>query len=207
MKKLIALLLALMLFAPAALAEFDTAALKNDSDMSIFTQYGTVNTVYRPVNQPYIGQVDENFEGELVAYVDYITLVDEGVTLLRLMISTVAYDMPINADQLRLTVGGKCYTFTVLHEESEYDGLYMEDYTACLTDASLPLLKAIAQQKTDAPIPVELLSLGEVVFSGLVVIPGEEAANQYDQFIDLGGKTQELKKLDALWPCEVEKAK
>lgn len=207
MKKLLAFLLAVLLFVPAALAEFDTAPLKSDPNMSIFTLPGTVNTAYRPVNQPFIGQVDEPFEGELVAYVDYITLVDEDVTLLRLMVSTVACDTPINADQLRLTVGGKSYTITVGHEESEYDGLYMEDYAACLTDASLPLLKAIAQQKTDAPIPVELLSLGDAVFSGLVVIPGEEAANLYDQFIDLGGKKQELKRMDALWPCKVEKVK
>ena len=207
MKKLPAFLIALLLMTSAALAEFDLAPLKSDPDLSVFTQPGTVNTVYRPLNQPFIGQVDEAFEGEMVVYADYISLVDEGVTLLRLMVSTVAYDLPLNADQLRMTVGGKRYTITVHHEESEYDGLYMEDYSACLTDASLPLLKAIAQQKNDAPIPVELLSLGDVVFSGLVVIPGEEAAGLYDRFIDLGGKKQELRKLDALWPCEVEKVK
>lgn len=207
MKKLPAFLMALLLMTSAALAEFDLAPLKSDPDLSVFTQPGTVNTVYRPLNQPFIGQVDETFEGEMVVYADYISLVDKGVTLLRLMVSTVAYDLPLNADQLRMTVGGKRYTITVHHEESEYDGLYMEDFTACLTDASLPLLKAIAQQKNDAPIPVELLSLGDVVFSGLVVIPGEEAAGLYDRFIDLGGKKQELRKLDALWPCEVEKVK
>lgn len=207
MKKLAAFLIALLLMTSAALAEFDLAPLKSDPNLSVFTQPGTVNTVYRPLNQPFIGQVDEAFEGEMVVYADYISLVDEGVTLLRLMVSTVAYDLPLNADQLRMTVSGKRYTITVHHEESEYDGLYMEDFSACLTDASLPLLKAIAQQKNDAPIPVELLSLGDVVFSGLVVIPGEEAAGLYDRFIDLGGKKQELRKLDALWPCEVEKVK
>lgn len=207
MKKLAAFLIALLLMTSAALAEFDLTPLKSDPDLSVFTQPGTVNTVYRPVNQPFIGQVDETFEGEMVVYADYISLVDKGVTLLRLMVSTVAYDLPLNADQLRMTVGGKRYTITVHHEESEYDGLYMEDFSACLTDASLPLLKAIAQQKNDAPIPVELLSLGDVVFSGLVVIPGEEAAGLYDRFIDLGGKKQELRKLDAIWPCEVEKVK
>lgn len=207
MKKLPAFLIALLLMTSAALAEFDLAPLKSDPDLSVFTQPGTVNTVYRPLNQPFIGQVDETFEGEMVVYADYISLVDKGVTLLRLMVSTVAYALPLNADQLRMTVGGKRYTITVHHEESEYDGLYMEDFTACLTDASLPLLKAIAQQKNDAPIPVELLSLGDVVFSGLVVIPGEEAAGLYDRFIDLGGKKQELRKLDALWPCEAEKVK
>lgn len=207
MKKLFACLLALVMLVPSALAEFDTAPLKADPELYAMEIPGTVNTAYRPVNQPYIGQVDEGYDGELVAYVDYITLVDEGVTLLRLVISSTVYDFPLNAQEVRLTVGGKRYTLTVGHEESEYDGMYMEDYSACLTDASLPLLKAIAQQKKDDPIPVELLSLGDVVFSGLVVIPGEEAAALYDRFIDLGGKKQALKKLDELWPCKVEKVK
>lgn len=207
MKKIAALLLCLLLFASAALAEFDTDSLKADPDLMIFTHPGTVNTVYRLPNQPYFGQADDAFDGELLAYVDYVTLLDENLTLLRLMVSTVVYDLPLNADQLRFTVGGKSYTLTVERERTEYDGLYMEDHTTYLTDASLPLLKAIAQQKTDAPIPVELLSLGEAVFSGLVVIPGEEAADLYDRFIDLGGKKQELKKLDEVWPCKVEKVK
>ena len=204
MKKLLAFLLTLMLFVPAALAEFDTASLKANADLYAFTIPGTVNTVYRPVNQPYLGQVDEAWEGELIAYVDYVTLVDEDVTLLRLVVSTTVFDLPLNAEQLRFTVGGKRYTFTVSHEESEYDGLYMEDFTACLTDASLPFLKAVAQQKTDAPIPVELLTLGETVFSGVVVIPGEEAARLYDRYIDLGGKKQDLKRYDETWPCSVK---
>lgn len=207
MKKLLAFLMALMLLAPSALADFDLSALKVDPNLNAFTRYGTVNTIYRPVNQPYLGQVDEAFEGDLIVYVDYITLVDEDVTLLQLTASTTVFDTPLNADQLRLTVGGKRYTFSVSREIAEYDGLYMEDHAACLTDASLPLLKAIAQQKNDAPIPVTLLAGEETVFSGLVVIPGEEAARLYDRFVSLGGKTQELKKLDALWPCRIEKAK
>lgn len=206
MKKLLALLLALLLVVPAALAEFDLSPLKNDPNLAVMPQHGTVNTVYRPTDQPFIGQVDEGFEGELIVYVDYIHLVDEEATLLRVMVSTVVYDTPLNAGQMRLTVGGKSYTFPVSREIAEYDGIYMEDYAVCLTDASLPLLKAIAQQKKDAPIPVTLYRGGETVFSGLVVIPGDDAARLYDQFVNLGGKKQELKKLDALWPCQVEKA-
>lgn len=206
MKKLLALLLALLMMAPAALAEFDVSPLKNDPNMLTFTPHGTVNTVYRPTNQPFIGQVDEAVDGELVVYVDYIHLVDDDATLLQLTVSTVSYDMPFNADEMRLTAGGKQYTFQVSREVSEYDDVYMEDYAVCLTDASLPLMKAIAQQKKDAPIPVTLFREGETVFFGLAVIPGDEAARLYDRFVDLGGKKQELKKLDALWPCQVEKA-
>ena len=106
MKKLLAFLMALMLLASSALADFDLSALKGDPNLNAFTRYGTVNTVYRPVNQPNLGQVDEAFEGDLIVYVDYITLVDEDVTLLQLTASTTVFDTPLNADQLRLTVGG-----------------------------------------------------------------------------------------------------
>ena len=206
MKKLLVLFLVMFLAAPA-LAEFDAASLRADESLNIFSQSGTLNTVYRPLNQPFIGQVDEEYEGYLVAYVDYIGLVDLDVTLLRMVISTEVFDLPLNADEARITIGGKSYTFPVTPTEDEYDGLYMEDHSFCLTDASLPLMKAIAQQKHDDPIRVEMLRLGEVVFAGLVVIPGEEAASMYDRFIDLGGKSQGLKKLDEIWPCRIEKLK
>lgn len=208
MKKYAALLLGLLLAVTVALAEsaFDTGALQRMENTTTFTHPGTVNTVVRLLNQPYIGQVDEVYDGGLLAYVDYITMPDHDATLLRLMVSIEAFD-PIAADEMRLTVGGKRYTFTVDYDQSEYDGLYMEDYAVCLTDASLPLLKAAAQQKQDDPIPVEFLSLGEVVFAGEVIIPGDDAATLYDRFIDLGGKQQSLKALDAVWPCKVEKAK
>ena len=207
MKRIFALVLMMALLLTSALAEFNTDALKTDADMYSFTQFGTVDTVYRSVNQPYIGQADEQYDGGLVAYVDYITLADHDVTLLRLMISTESFGLPLGAQEIRLTVGGKQYTLPVSRVESEYDGLYMEDFTACLVGEGLNILKAVAQQKHDDPIPVELLSLGDVVFSGLVIIPGEEAASLHDRFVDLGGKTQSLKKLEELFPCKAEKVK
>ncbi len=206
MKKLFALCLCLLLMCCAAQAEsaFDTAALQRMENTATFTHPGTVNTVVRLLNQPYIGQAEFPEDGGLIVYVDYITMPDYDATLLRLLVSIEAFD-PIGADEMRLTVGGKSYTFTVDYDQSEYDGLYMEDYAVCLTDASLPLLKAVAQQKQDAPIPVEFLSLGEMVFTGEAIIPGDDAATLYDRFIDLGGKRQDLKKLDEIWPCKVEK--
>jgi len=206
MKKLLALLLILFLASPA-LAEMDLTPLKTDPDWYAFPQGATLNTVYRAVNQPYIGQVDDAFDGDLVAYVDFITLVDRDVTLLRLMASTEMFGLPLGADQLRLTVAGKRYAFSVSREESEYDGLYMEDYTTCLVGEGLTMLKAIAQQKKDHPIAVELLAEGSVVFTGQVIIPGEEAAAIYDRFIDMGGKKQSLKALEEQFPCKVEKTK
>ncbi|MBR6667509.1 MAG: hypothetical protein IKL25_04015 [Clostridia bacterium] len=208
MKRILSIVLCLCLLFPAlALAEFDPAPLKSDPDIIVIPLPNSVDTVYRPVNQPYFGQVDEGFNGELVAYVEYITLVDADATVLRLMISTVSWDMPYNAEEICLTVGSTRYSLAVTHDESEYDGTYMEDYSACLVGNGLNLIKAIAQQKKDTPIRVELLSEGNVVFSGQVIIPGEEAAAIYDQWIDLGGKQQSLKPLEELWPCKVEKQK
>lgn len=206
MKRLITLLLALLLFAPAALAEFDTAALRDMENTTTFTHPGTVNTVTRLLNQPYLAQVDAPHDGELSVFVDFITLPDYEVTLLRLLTGAVTY-APLAADEMRITVGGKRYTFTVDYDQSEYDGIYMEDYAVCLTDASLPLLKAIAQQKRDEPIQVEYLCLGEVAFSAQVIIPGQDAALLYDRFVDFGGKKQDLTWFDAVWPCKVEKVK
>lgn len=207
MKRILALVLMMTLLLTSALAEFNTDALKTDADLYSFTQFGTVDTVYRSVNQPYIGQVDEGYDGGLVAYVDFVTMPDHEATLLRLMISTEVFDLPLGAQEVRLTVGGKQYTLPVSRVESEYDGLYMEDFTACLVGEGLNMLAAIARQKQDDPIPVELLSLGDVVFSGMVIIPGEEAASLHDRFVDLGGKTQGLKKLEELFPCKAEKVK
>ena len=206
MKRLIALVLALLLCGSAALAEFDTASLRDMENTTTFTHPGTVNTVTRLLNQPYLAQVDVPGEGELSVFVDYITLPDYEVTLLRLLTGTVTY-APLAANEMRITAGGKRYTFTVNYEQSEYDGIYMEDYAVCLTDTSLPLLKAITQQKTDKPIQVEYLSLGEVVFSAQEIIPGQDAALIYDRFVDYGGKKQDLSWYDAMWPCKVEKVK
>ena len=202
-KRIIAMLLMLMLAVPAAMAEFDTAALRAMENTTTFIHPGTVNTVTRLVNQPYWGQAED---GSLLAYVDYITMPDYDATLLRLLLGTESY-VPLGAQEIRAEVGGKRYTFTVTYEQTEYDGIYMEDYAICLTDASLPMLKAIAQQKKDTPIPVEFIRFDEVIFAGEVVIPGVDAALLYDTFIDLGGKTQALKKYDEIWPCKVDKAK
>ena len=206
MKRVLILLIALLCLS-SALAEMDLSPLKMDPDWYSYPVPGSVDTVYRTVKPPFIGQVDDSCDGELVAWVDYITLVDAGSTVPRLVISTTVWDMPLNAQEVRLTVGKTRYTLAVTHTESEYDGMYMEDYEACLVGEGLNLLKTIAQQKKDDPIRVEVLSLGEPVFSGLVVIPGAEAAAIYDRYVDMGGKKQSLKPLESLWPCKAERVK
>ncbi len=207
MRKLLMMLMAAMMLCSAALAEFDTEPLRLDENHYVFTEDGTPDTVYRPVNQPYLGQVDEEWFGDLIAYAEFVTLANEGVTVPRLLICTTAYDMPLRADQVAITLGGRKYTFPVSAVEAEYDGQYLEDHAIGLAGEGMNLLKAIAQQKKDAPISVTLLSLGETVFSGQVIISGQDAARLYDRFVDLGGRRQDLHQVEERWPCQVEKAK
>ena len=202
MKKLTALLLALLMMTSAALAEFDLDELCRTADCEVREEPGTVDTVVRPVNQPYWGEVDA--EGDLCMFVDYIHKIDYEATFLRVLLSISTFD-PVGVDQVAFTVGGKTYTFSVQGEMYEYEGIYMEDIAFCLTDVSLPFLKAIAQQKKDNPLEITFLSYGEEALTGRVIVPGADAALLYDRYIDLGGKKQELKQYDELWPCEITK--
>ena len=52
MKRILALVLMMTLLLTSAMAEFNLDGLKTDADMYSFTQFGTVDTVYRAVNQP-----------------------------------------------------------------------------------------------------------------------------------------------------------
>lgn len=203
MKKLLALLLALLMLPCAATAEFDRERLRETENCLVTVQPKTWDTIVSPANQPYMGELDD---GTMLVCVDYIEKVNLDVTLVRVAVSLMIYDRTW-ADTVVFTVGGKEYAFSVEAEAYEYDGLCMEDYNICLTDAGLPFLKALAQQKQDDPIPVAFVSGGETRLTGRVVIPGEEAAWLYDYYIDLGGKTQGLKALDDMWPVTVTKVK
>lgn len=203
MKKLTALLLALTLLLPGlAQADFDTKALLTQEGV-IESMNAQLDTVYSLPNPFYMGEVDD---GTLLVTLDYVHKNGLDMTLIRVDVLLMIYDM-LCADAVTFTAGGKTYAFSVTADVFEYDGVYQEDYVICLTDASLPFLKAIAQQKKDDPIPVAFSCEGKVMLEAQVVIPGEDAARIYDLYIDLGGKTQALKEIDDLWPVEIRKVK
>ena len=204
MKRMVALALCLLMLLPfAALADFDKEALRSTENCLVMIQPGTMETIICPVNQPFYGEIPE---GDLMVCVDYIEKSQLDMTLIRVAVTAMVYD-PMWADTVAFTVGGKQYAFAVTPESFEYDGIYMEDYYICLTDESLPFLKAVAQQKQDDPIPVTFCTEGETVLEGKIVLPGAEAAWIYDRFIDLGGKTQDLKSIRELWPCTITNAR
>lgn len=203
MKKLLTMLLTLALLPLPAVAEFNNAALRQLEDCIIMQHPGALDVLVCPMNQPFRGEMEDAW---LEVSVDFVEKVDLDMTLVRVAVGIEVFDN-VYADTISFTVGGKCYAFAVEAEVFEYDAVYQEDYYICLTDASLPFLKALAQQKRDDPIPVSFISREETLASGVVVIPGEEAAWIYDTFIDLGGKSQNLKGIDDLWPCAITKVK
>ena len=203
MKKLLTLLLILTLLPAGALAEFNNTALRQLEDCIVMTQPGTWDVLVCPVNQPYQGEMEDAW---LQVSVDFAEKADVGMTLVRVAVGVEVFDN-IYADAIAFTVGGKRYAFSVEADVFEYDAVYQESYYIYLTDASLPFLKALAQQKKDNPIPIEFVSMDEVVATGAVVIPGDDAAWIYDTFIDLGGKSQDLKYLNDRWPCTITSVK
>lgn len=136
MKKLLALAAAITLLCTAALAEFDFYALKDTPDAMTYTVPGTADTVVRPALAPYQGEFGED---ELVAYLDYIILPDEEVATFRLCLSLSMFDS-FQADEVRVTVDKKCYTFAVKPAITDYDGIFMEDYTLVLSSESFSIV-------------------------------------------------------------------
>lgn len=203
MKKLMTVVLALLLCALPALAEFDMAGLKQEEDFLVMMAPGSWDTLYCPMNQPYQGEMEDAW---LDVSIDFVEKVDLDMTLVRVAVRVEVFDN-LYADTIAFTVGGKNYTFGVRADVFEYDGVYQETYVTCLTDESLAFLKALAQQKKDDPIPLTFLSCDEAVATGRIVIPGEEAARIYDLFIDLDGKTQDLKGIVDIYPCTITKVK
>lgn len=202
MKKLTALVLALLLALPlGAAAEFNNAALEQTEDCIVMMRPGSWDVLVCPVNQPFQGELAD---GWLDVSVDFVQKVDIDMTLVRVAVRIEVFDN-VYADTIAFTLGGKRYAFSVEADVFEYDGIYQEDYCICLTDATLPFLKALAQQKKDDPIPMEFISGGEIVMTGSIVIPGADAAWIYDLFIDLGGRSQPLKEINDLWPCTITK--
>ena len=88
------------------------------------------------------------------------------------------------------------------HLVSEYDMVYYEDYAVCLSDESLPLIRAMARSRVDAfAVTLE----GQETVRGEISLPPEEAARLYDLYINLGGKAQRLDLVRDRWPVQTVK--
>lgn len=191
------LLLALLLAFPA-LAEVDNAMLESAPGMMSYLDMDNVNTVIRSQAQPFPGRTDEG-DTEVYAFIDFLEMPVEDVTLVRLTVSVVGTE-ELCAREMNISAGGKTYAFNVTRQVSEYDMMYYEDYSVCLTDQTLPLLKAIARGKTD---DYAVTLTGSARFNCTLTIPGNEAAQLYDLYVDAGGTKQNLELMRSLWPATI----
>lgn len=198
MKCLTWLLCLMLLAAPALAEEFDQAALEQKENCHIYMEANHVDTVVRPLSQPYEGQVELE-DTELSAFLDYIHMPGEDTTFLRLTLSLTSYDF-VAANEMTITVGGKNYVFLVFPQVTEYDMTYYEDYIVCMTDESLPMIKAMARSKKDT-FPIKLAGAQEVF--GSITLPLDEVAQIYDTYIDLGGAQQHLDACRDTWPVMI----
>jgi len=198
MKRLIALCLMVGMLLTQAWAEenaFDNAALEETGNCYVYLSDNGVDTVVRPLNQPYMGTVE--MEGaELIAYLDYVEMPSEDVTVLRLLLALTVPEH-LAASEVTVTVGKKDYIFAVKPMITEYDTTYYEDYALCMTDESLPMIKAMARAKGDS---FSVCFAGDVSLTGTITLPNADVADIYDRYIDLGGERQGLEWLREQYP-------
>lgn len=176
MKRILAVLLILCL-PLAACAEKDRAALTQGLDCAVYLDVNQIDTVIRPLNQPFFGTVDA--EGEMVAFIDYVEIPDQSATFMRLTLSLVTNE-PLDAQELTVAFGKQSYTFDVFPQTSEYDTVYYEDYCVLFNDDTLPMLKALGKNKAEITY---VLTGDGATRSGTLDIPAEAVKDLYDRFM------------------------
>lgn len=199
MKRWLGWLLVLMMLTGTAAAEVDQQRLLQGLDCTEQLEMNGVDTVLRPNNQPYIGTVEA--EGcELIAYVDYVDMPNEGGVFVRLTMALMTPET-LGASCMTLAFGGERWRFDVSPVTSEYDSVYYEDYAVCLSDESLPMLKALGRCGEAVTITLEG---AEATVMGSVALPKDDMAGLYDRFVDAGGLTQRFDILRERYPVRRE---
>lgn len=204
MKKWLCIVLALMLCGASASAEFDFSALKEMEDAIVTDIPGTADTIVRPMRMPYQGELGED---DLIANLDYIILPDQEVAALRICLSVSLFE-PMQADQVAVTLDGKCYTFSVTPDVSEYDGIYMEDYALVMTSDSMPLMQALSKGKQEQTMTVVFICTEDgMQKTGSISLPAEDVKELLAEYAAFGGDDQDLALIAERFPCTVEKSR
>lgn len=175
MKRLLIILL-LCCLPFAAVAEKDRAALTEGMDCTVYLDVNQIDTVIRPMQEPFFGTVDG--EGEMIAFLDYVEIPDLNGTFMRLTLSLVT-DEPVNAEELVIAFGKNSYTFDVWPQTSEYDTVYYEDYAVTFDDKTIAMLKALCKNKAE----VTYTLTGDSVRTGSLTIDADVVRTLYDRFM------------------------
>ncbi len=191
-RRLIPLFLILVLCLTSAFAEdgsglFDLDALDADESLDCFMAGNRIDMIYRPEGQPYFGTMSE---GRVVAFVDYVSLANEGVVVLRLILATQLDDM-LCAGTVTLTSGDVTVTASADPTTTEYDAIVQEEYCFWLTADLQPLAESMTENGT-----LTFTLNGERTVTGTVEIPAEDFAPLWESWVRLGGPEQPLERLD-----------
>lgn len=198
-RRLVCLLVCLAMLCASALAEgFDQERLEQTKDYTTYMDIQQINTIVAPPDQPWMGEAELE-DSEVAVYLDFIQMPDEDMTFLRLTLSLTSYEF-VAANELTFTVGGKNYVFSVFPEVWEYDLTYFEDYIICMTDESLPMIKAMARSKTDT---FAITLAGDTEVHGSITLDLDQVAQIYDTYIDCGGERQNLGLCREMWPVMI----
>ncbi len=187
MKRTICLLLAALLLAVwgLALGEADTSVLEGNPALTEYLEEGGVDTVWRPLSQPFFGQAGE---GSLCGFLDIVELADTGLLVLRLTVS-LELDEPLEGERVTFTLGKESWSFPVQRRTSEYDMVYQEDYGAVLAGDGLGLARALAKSKSGA-LAFTLTGTREI--SGSLTITKEAASEVWKLYQAAGGDKQDF---------------
>ena len=190
MRRIICLLVLLCLFVPCGFGE------GLDTDPGYQTWISGVDTVYRPVDQPFFGTVSE---GTICAFLDLAELADSELLVPRLVLAT-ELEEPLYAAEFTLQVGKTVWHAGVHAEISEYDMLYLEDYTILLAGGGLDLLQAMAKAKS-SEFPFTLIAEGRTL-QGSLTIPTGSVQRLWKDFKRLKGDKQDLLGIEDVWRKE-----
>lgn len=193
MKRWVCLLFSLMLlFACASAHTVDMDILTEGLDHHEWPDLNGVDTMYRPVSQPWRG---ENENGSLFVYLDYVDCVNEDVLFMRLTLNLETYEKLVSPHVV-FTVGDKEWVMTAEVMINEYDGTFYEDYMIYLTDDSAELIKAVIRADGHATVDID----GEIPYHGVLSLPPAELADLYDRYVNAGGFRQPFEVYAGQWP-------
>lgn len=193
MKRWACLILSLLFLFSCALAHtVDMDILTEGLDHHEWPDLNGVDTMYRPVSQPWEGETEN---GTLFVYLDYVDSVNDDMLFMRLTLNLETYEKLVSPHVI-FTVGDKEWVMTAVVRIDEYDGTFYEDYMIYFTDETDDLIKAIICEGGHATVDID----GEIPYHGILSLPPEELADLYDRYVNAGGFRQRFDIYHSQWP-------
>ena len=191
------LMAALCLAVLPSLAEehegFRLSGLEEDESLMIYLDDNGIDTVYRSMNQPFIGETDE---GIVCAFLDYVELANENDLVAIRFTLALTMDDALYADKLTVRLGDRAWTWSVTTRGTEYDANYQEDYSVILVGEGFSFLEALASAGGE---PLTFTLLGYRTVTGSVTVDTAEAKAILTRYTELGGMEQDVSAFAEKW--------